>query len=198
MRYFNPNLLIHNTPLLPVSTLGDPMDCSTLVFPVFRLLPEFAQTCVHWVSDAIQPPHLLSSPSPPVFSFPASGYFPMSWLSHKVAKVLEFPSNEYSGLISFWIDLFDFLVVQGTLKSFLQHQSLKASIIWSSALFLVQFSYPYMTTGKTIALIIWTFVGKVICYLTCILVCNMFLNKLSRFVIAFLPRSWHLLISWLQ
>ena len=99
------------------------------------------------------------------------------------------PSNEYSGLISFRTDWFDFLAVQGTLKSLLQHHSSKASIFWCSVFFMVQLSHPYMTTGKTIALTIWTFVSKV-----------MFLvfNMLSRLVIAFLPRSKHLPISWLQ
>ena len=90
------------------------------------------------------------------------------------------PSNEYSGLISFRIEVFDFLTVQGTLKSLLYHDNSKASILWHSAFFLVQFSHPYMTTGKTIALTRQTFVGKVM---------SMLFNMLSRFVIAFLPRS---------
>ena len=97
-------------------------------------------------------------------------------------------SNEHSRLISFRTDWLDLLSVQGTLKSLLQHRHTKASIIWCSALFMVQLSYPYMTTGKTIALTIWTFVGQVM---------SLFYNMLSRFVIAFLPRSKHLLISWL-
>ena len=96
------------------------------------------------------------------------------------------PSNEYSGLISFRIDWFDLLAVQGTLKSLLQHHSSKASILRNSAFFRVQLSHPYMTTGKTIPLTRWTFVGKVI---------SMLFNMLSRLVIAFLPRSKHLLIS---
>ena len=99
------------------------------------------------------------------------------------------PSNEYSGLISFRIDWFDPLAVQGTLKSLLQHHNLKALVLQRSAFFMVQLSHPYMTTGKTIALIKWTFVGKVMSRL---------FNMLSRFVIAFLPRSKHLLVSWLQ
>ena len=98
-------------------------------------------------------------------------------------------SSEYSGLISFRIDWFDLLAVQGTLKNLLQHHSLKASILWRSAFFIVQLSHPYMTTGKTIALTRRTFVGKVM---------SLLFNMLSRFVIAFLPRSKHLLISWLQ
>ena len=96
------------------------------------------------------------------------------------------PSSEYSGLISFRIDWFDFLVVQGTLKSLLHQHS---SITWQSDFFVVQLSHPHMTTGKTIALTIWTFVGKVM---------SLLFNMLSRFVIAFLPRSKHILISWLQ
>ena len=99
------------------------------------------------------------------------------------------PSNEYSGLISFRIYWFDLLAVQGTLKSLLQHHSLKASIIWQSAFFIVQLSHPYMTTGKTIALTRWIFVGKVM---------SLLLNMLSRFVIDFFPWSSRLLISWLQ
>ena len=99
------------------------------------------------------------------------------------------PANEHSGLISFRIDWLDLLAVQGTLKSLLQHQSSKASILWRSALFTVQLSHPDMTTGKTIALTRQTFVGKVI---------SLLFNMLSRLVITFLPRSKHLLISWLQ
>ena len=99
------------------------------------------------------------------------------------------PSNEYSGLISFRMDWMDLLDVQGILKSLLQHHSSKASILWCSAFFLVQLSYPYMTTGKTIDLNRWTFVGKVL---------SLFFNMLSRFIISFLPKSKHLLIPWLQ
>ena len=99
------------------------------------------------------------------------------------------PSNEYSGLISFRIYRFDLLAVQGTLKSLLQHHSSKASFLWHSAFFMFQLSHAYMTTGKTIALTRQAFVGKVM---------SLLFNKLSRLVIAFLPRSKHLLISWLQ
>ena len=99
------------------------------------------------------------------------------------------PFNEYSGLISFRVDWFDFLAVQGTLKSLLQHHSSKASILWCSAFFMVQLLHPYMTTGKTIALTRQNFVSKVI---------SLLYNPLSRLVIAFLPRSKGLLISWLQ
>ena len=99
------------------------------------------------------------------------------------------PSNEYSGLISFRKDWLDLLAVQGTLKSLLQHHSSKASILWRSAFFIAQLSNPYMTTGKTIALTRWTFVGKVM---------SLLFNMLSRLVITFLRRSKRLLISWLQ
>ena len=99
------------------------------------------------------------------------------------------PSNEYSGLISFRIDWFDLLAVQGTLKSLLQHHSSKASVFWCSAFFIIQPSHPYTTIGETIALTIQTFVGKVM---------SLLFNTLSRFVISVLPRSKHLLISWLQ
>ena len=98
-------------------------------------------------------------------------------------------SNQYSRLISFRMDWLDLLAVQGTLKSLLQHHSSKASILWHSAFFTVQLSHPYMTTGKTIALIRQTFVGKVM---------SLLLNILFRLVITFLPRSKRLLISWLQ
>ena len=99
------------------------------------------------------------------------------------------PSNEISGLISFRMDWLDLLAVQGTLKSLLQHHSSKASSLQCSAFFIVQFSHPYITTRKTIALTRWTFVGKVM---------SLLLNMLSRLVITFLPRSKRLLISWLQ
>ena len=99
------------------------------------------------------------------------------------------PSNEYSGFISFRIDWLDLLVVQGTLKSLLQHHSLKASILWLSAFVMVQLSHPYMTTGKTIASTVQSFLGNVV---------SLLFNMLFMFIITFLPRSEHLLISWLQ
>ena len=99
------------------------------------------------------------------------------------------PSNEHPGLISFRMDWLDLLAVQGALKTLLQHHSSKASILWHSAFFTVQLSHPYMTTGKTIALTRWTFVGKVM---------SLLFNMLSRLVITFLPRRKRLLISWLQ
>ena len=126
-------------------------------------------------------------------SFPASGSSPVSWLFISVGHYWSFsfnisPSNEYSGLISFRMDLY-LLAVQGTLKSLLQHHSSKASILQRPAFFTVQLSHLYMTTGKTIALTRRTFVGKVM---------SLLLNMLSTLVITFLPRSKCLLISWLQ
>ena len=127
-------------------------------------------------------------------SFPASGSSSELALHTRWPKYWGFsfsinPSNEYSGLISFRMDWLDLLAVQGTLKSLLQHHNSKASILQHSGYFMVQFSHPYMTTGKIIALTIQTFVGKVM---------SLLLNKLSRSVMAFLPRSKCLLISWLQ
>ena len=172
-----------------------PMDHSMLGFPVLHHLLEFAQTYVHWVSDAIQPSHPLSPSSPPAFNLSSIGVFSNeSALPIRSLKYWNFsfsisPSNEYSGLISFRIDWFDLLPIQGTLKTLFQHHGSKASFLWSSAFFMVQLSDPYMTTGKTIALTIETFVGKVM---------SLLFNMLSRFVMTFLPRSKHLLISWLE
>ena len=127
-------------------------------------------------------------------SFPASGFFSSeSVLHNRWPKYWNFsfsisPSNEYSGLISFRMDWLDLLAVQGTLKGLMQHNSSKVSILRCSAFFIIQLAHPYMTTGKTITLTRWTFVGKVM---------SLLLNMLSRLVIAFLPRSKCLLISWL-
>ena len=176
-------------------TLCNPMDCSIPGLPVHHQLPKLAQTHVHWVVDAIQPSQPLSSPFPPAFNLSHhQGLFKWVCSSHQVAKVLEFqlsisPSNEYSGLISLRIHWLDLLVVQRTLKSLLQHNSSKASILQCPAFLIAQLSHPYMTTGKNIALTKWTFVGKVM---------SLLLNMLSRLVITFLPRSKCLLISWLQ
>ena len=148
-------------------TLCDCMDCSTPGFPVLHYLLEFAKIHVHWVGDAIQPSHPLSSPAPPAFSLSQhQGLFKWVSYSHRWPKDWSFsfsisPSNEYSGLISFRVDWLDLLAVQGTLKSLLQHHSSKASILQHSAFFLVQLSHPYLTAGKTIALTKWTFAGKV-------------------------------------
>ena len=180
---------------LSCPTLWNPMDCSTPGLPVYHQLLELAQTHVHWVSDAIQLSHPLSSPSPPVFNLSQhQGLF--QWVSslHQVAKILEFQLQHQAFQWIFRTDFFrmdwlDLLAVQGTLKSLLQHHSSKASILQCSAFFMVQLSHPYMTTGKTIALTTWTSVGKVTFLL---------FNMLSRFVIAFVPRSKRLLISWLR
>ena len=176
-------------------TLCDPMDCSTPGFPVHHQLPELAQTHVHQVSDAIQPSHPLSSPSPLSFNLSSIRVFSKeSVLCIRWPKYWSFsfsisPSNKYSGLISFRIDWFDLLAIQGTLKSLLQHHNSKASIIRHPAFFIVQLSHPYTTTGKTIALTRRTFFGEVMCLL---------FITLSRFVLAFLPKHKRLLILWLQ
>ena len=176
-------------------TLCNPMDCSMPGFPVLHQLLESTQTHVHRVSNAIQPSHPLSFPSLPAFSLSQhQGLFQWICSSHKVAKYWSFnfsicPSSKYSELTSFRIDWFDFLAVQGTLKSLLQHYSPKASILWLSAFFIVQLSHPYMTIGKTIALTRRTFVSKVM---------SLLFNTLSRLVLVFLSRLKHLLISWLQ
>ena len=172
-------------------TLCDPVDCSMLGFPVHHHLPELAQIHVHQVGDAIKLSHSLLSP-PPAFNLSQHlGLFQKSVLRIRWLKYWSFsfsvsPSNEYSGLISFRIDWLELLEVQGTLKSLLQHHSSKASLLQCSVFFMVQLSYPYMTTGKTIALTRWTFVGKGR---------SLLFNMLSRLVIALLPRSKHLLFS---
>ena len=171
------------------------MNRSTPGLPVYHQLPEFTQTHVHRVGDAIQPSHPLSSPSPvppippSIRVFSNESTLHMRWPKYWSFSFSISPSNEHPGLISFRRDWLDLLAVQGTLKSLLQHHSSKASILWHSAFLIVQLSHPYTTTGKTIALTRWTFVGKVK---------SLLFNMLSRLVIAFLPRSKRLLISWLQ
>ena len=169
------------------------MDCSTPGFPVPHHLAEFAQ-----VDESVVPSNhlilchpfllLLSAfPRIRVFSSESAVYIrrPKYWsFSFSIS-----PSNEYSGLIFFKIDWFDLPTVRGMLKSLLQHHSLKASILWCSGFFIAQLSHPYITTGKTIALSIWTFVGKVM---------SLLFSTLSKFVITFLPRGNRHLISWLQ
>ena len=150
---------------------------------------------VHRVSDAIQPSHPLSSPSPLApnpsqhQSFSSESALRKRWPKCWSFSFSIIPSKEHPGLISFRMDWLDLLAVQGTLRSLFQHHSSKASILWPSAFFTVQLSHPYMTTGKTIALTRQIFVGNVI---------SLLLNMLSRLVITFLPRSKRLLISWLQ
>ena len=166
------------------------MDCNTPGFPVHRQLPELAQTHVHQVHQVMPSNHLILCH--PLLLLPSifpsiRVFFNESVLPIRGPKYWSFscsisPSNEYSGLISFRMDWLDLLAVQGTLKSLLQHHSSKASILQHSAFFIVQLSHPYMTTEKTIALTIWTF-SKVM---------SLLFNMLSRFVMAFLPRSKHL------
>ena len=132
---------------------------------------------------------LLPSIFPSSRDFPSESALRIRWPKYWSLSFNISPSNEHPGLISFRMDWLDLLAVQGTLKSLLQHHSSKASILWCSAFFIVQLSHPYMTTGKTIALTRWIFVGKVM---------SLLYNMLSKLVIAFLPRNKHLLISWLQ
>ena len=132
---------------------------------------------------------LLPSVLPSIRDFSNKSVLHIRWPKYRSFSISISPSNEHSRLISFRMDWLDLLAVQGTLKTLLQHHSLKASILRCSAFFIVQLPHPYMTTGKTIALTRWTFVGKVM---------SLLFNMLSRLVIAFLPRSKHLLISWLQ
>ena len=156
------------------------MNCSMPGLPVHHQFPEFTQTHVHRVSDAIQPSHPLLSPSSPAFNLSQhQGLFRCVSSSHQKPKYWSFsfnisPFNERPGLVSFRMDWLDLLAIQGTLKSLLQHHSSKASILQCSAFFIVQLSHPYMTTGKTIALTRQTFVGKVM---------SLLFNMLSRSVI---------------
>ena len=161
------------------------MNCSTSGFPVHHQLLELSQTHVHRVSDAIQHlilcrPLLLLPPIFPRIRIFSSESVLIGWPKCWSLSFSICPSNEYSGLISFRIDWFDLLAVQGTLKSLLQHHSLKASILQHSAFFIVQLLYPYMTTWKTITLTRWTIVSKVM---------SLLFNMLSRLAIAFLLRS---------
>ena len=176
-------------------TLCDPMICSTPGLPVHHRLPEYTQTHFHRVDDAIhhlilcRPLLLLASVFPSIRVFSNESALQIRWPKYWSFSFNLSLSDGYSGLISFRMDWLDLLAVQGTLKSFLQHHSSKASILQHSAFFIVQLSHPYMTTGKTIALTRQTFVGKVM---------SLLLNMLSRLVITFLPRSKCLLISQLQ
>ena len=163
------------------------MDCSMPGFPVHYQVPKFTQTHVH---RSVMPSNhliilycpvlLLPSVFPSITVFSSESILCIRWPKYWSFRFNMSPSNEYSRLISFGMDLLDLLAVQRTLKSLLQHHSSKASIPLRSAFFIVQFSDPYMTTGKTIALTRWTFVGKVT---------SLLFNVLSRLVIIFLPRS---------
>ena len=171
------------------------MDCSTPGFPVhpnsWNLLKLMSIESVIPSNYLILCLPLLLPPS--IFLrirvFSNESVLHISWPKYWSFSFSISPSNEHSGLISFRMDLLDLLAVQGTLKSLLQHHSSKASILQCSAFFIVQLSYPHMTTGKTIALTTWTFVGKVT---------SLLFNMLSNLVIAFLSRSKCFLISWLQ
>ena len=170
----------------------NPMDCSMPGFPALYYLPNFAQTHVHWDGDNTEPSHplcpllLLPAVFPSIRVFSNESVLHIRWPKYQSFSLIISPSNEYSGLISFRIDWFDLLAVQGTLKSLLWHYSSKSSILWCSAFFIVQLSHPHMTIGKTTDLTRQTFVSKVM---------SLFFNMLSRLVIAFLPRSKCLLIS---
>ena len=131
---------------------------------------------------------LLPSIFPSIRVFSNESALPIRWPKYWSFSFNISPSNDYSGLISFMMDWLDLLAVQGTPKSLLQHHSSKTSILQCSAFFIVQHSHPYMTTGKTISLTGWTFVGKVM---------SLVFNKLSMLVVTFLPRNKHLVISWL-
>ena len=175
-------------------TLCNPMDCSTLGFlsitNSWSLLKLMSIVSVMPSNHLILwHPLLLPSIFPNIRVFSNESVLYFKWPKYCSFSFNISPFNEYSGLISFRIDWFYLLAVQGTLKSLRQHNSSKASILWRLAFFMVQLSHPHMTTRKTIALTRWTFVGKVM---------SLLFNKLSRLVIAFLPRSKHLLISWLQ
>jgi len=171
------------------------MNYSTPGLPVHHKLREFTQTHVHQVGDAIQHlilchPLFFLPPIPPTIRvFSNDSTLHMRWPKYWSFSFSIIPSKEHSGLICCRMDWLDLLAVQGVLKSLLEHHNSKASILQCSVFFTVHLSHPYMTTGKTIALTRRTFVGKVM---------SLLLNMLSRLVITFLPRSKHLLISWLQ
>ena len=175
-------------------TLCDPMNCGAPGLPVHHQLPPPKPMSIESVMPSNHlllccPLLLLPSISPSIRVFSIESGLHIRWPKYWSFSFTISPSNEHPGLISFRMDWLDLLAVQGILKSLLQHHSSKASILQHSAFFIVQLSHPYMTTRKTIALTRRTFVGKVMFLL---------FNMLSRSVITFLPRSKHLLISWLQ
>ena len=171
------------------------MDCTcqaSLSFTISQSLLKFMFIKSMMASNRLILCHyllLLSPIFPSIRVFSSELAVHIRWLKYWSFSFSIISSNEYSGLNSFRIDWFDLLAVQETLKSLLQHHSLKASVLWHSAFFMVQLSHPYLTIGKTIALARWTFLGKVM---------SLLFNMLSRFVIAFLPRRKCLLISGLQ
>ena len=176
-------------------TLCDPIDCNTPGFPVHHQLLVFLKlmsTELVMPSDHLilyRPLLLLSSIFPSIRVFSNELALGIRWPKYWSFSFSISPSYEYSGLISFRIDWLDLLAVQGALKSLLQHRRSKPTILWCSAFLIVQLSHAYMTTGKTIVVTRWTFVGKVM---------PLLFNMLSRLVLTFLPGSKHLLISWLQ
>ena len=189
-----PGCCCHRSVAQSCPTLCDPMDCRTPGLPVHHQLPEFAQSQVHRVCPfnhliLCRPLLLQSSFFPSIRVFSNESALHITWSKYWSFSFSISPSNKYSGLISFRMDWLDLLGVQGTLKSLLQHHSSKASILRCSAFSMVQLSHPYMTTGKTLALTRWTFVGKVM---------SLLFNMLSMLVITSLPRSKRILISRLQ
>ena len=195
--------LFTNTTELKYQFISVTQSCPTLCNPMNRSMPglpvhQNSQSLLKLMSiESVMPsnhlilccPLLLLPPiSPSIRVFSNESSLRMRWPKDRSFSFSISPSNEHPGLISFSMDWLDLLAVQGTLKSLLQHHSSKASIIWRSAFFTVQLSYPYMTTGKTIALTRRTFVGKIM---------SLLFNMLSRLVITFLTRSKYLLISWL-
>ena len=176
------------------SALFNSMDCSMPGFPIHHYLLGFAQAHVHWVNNAIQlsqplPPLLLqSSIFPSIRVSPIESALCIRWPKDWSLSFSISPFSEYSGLISFGVDWFDSLQSKGLSRVLSSTTVKKASVLWCSVFFIVQLSHPYMTTGKTIALTIWTFVGKVM---------SLLFNTKSRFIIVFLPRCKCRLISWL-
>ena len=162
--------------------LCDSMAGSMPGIPLLHYLPEFAQTYVHWVGDAVWQSHSL----PPFLLLPS--VFPR-WPKYWNFSFRNSPFNEYSGLLFLRIGWFGLCTFQGILKNLLQHHSSKASILWHSAFFMIKLLNLYMTVRKDIALTIWTYISKVM---------SLLINMLCSFIIAFLPRRKHLLISWLQ
>ena len=177
-----------SAPLWPHGLRHTRPPCPSLIPGVYPNSYQLSQWCHSNHLILCCPLLLLPSSFPSIRVFPNESVLCIRWPKYWSFSFSISPSNEHSGLISFRIDWFDLLAVPGTLKCLHQHHSSKASIRLCSAFFIVQLSYPYMTTGKTIALTRWTFVGKVM---------SLLLNMLSRLVITFLSRSKCLLISWL-
>ena len=178
------------------------MDCSSPGYPVHQHVPELAQggwlrLMVNTIESVMPSTHLilccplllLPSIFPSIRFFSSESVLPIRWPRYWSFSFSISSSSEYSGLISFGMDWLDLLAVQGTLKGLLQHHSSKASALQCLAFLMVQLSHPYMTTGKTIALTMWTFVSKVM---------SLFFNMLSRLIIAFLPRRKHLFFFFLN